>query len=245
MILSQQLNPGIKYEYLLPINFAASEEGTSDTDYSMEENLPLNTKLKAANRQYPDGNNTGKRKRKFTWKVIGFTECSKSCGGGIQHPIIRCAKGEDSNVRIYSRKKCAHLKHPTINESSVKCNIQPCPAFWKISEWSSCKCENSESSFKTREVKCVQELISGVVIQVNAGACSEERPIGTTACDCNRYQMKPVKVDSSKTYQNISIIQHQNTQNDQKIFVNRGNKLKPTKSKKAGVWLTSDWYVLN
>lgn len=230
-------------EYLLPINFvSASEEGSSDSDYSMEENLPLYTKLKAANRLSSE--NAAKKKRKFSWKVIGFSECSKSCGGGIQHPILRCIKGEDSNGKIYSRKKCANLKHPLVNDSLLKCNVQPCPAFWKISNWTNCKCDDLslENSNKSREVKCVQELISGVVIQVNAGACSEERPISKTFCECSRQYTKPHKFENSKQFHNDSIPHHQKTQNDQKIYINRNtSKVKPTKQKKIGVWLTSNW----
>lgn len=54
----------------------------SDTDYlsSGEENIPIISKLKAANsNNSPTGS---KRRRKLTWRVIGFTQCSKTCGGG-------------------------------------------------------------------------------------------------------------------------------------------------------------------
>lgn len=74
-VLSQQINPGIKYEYLLPTSLATSEEAT-DVDYfsSGEDNLPLNYKLKAANSQ-ANTTSTGRKKRKYLWKVIGFTPC--------------------------------------------------------------------------------------------------------------------------------------------------------------------------
>ncbi|XP_070496473.1 thrombospondin type-1 domain-containing protein 4 isoform X2 [Chironomus tepperi] len=235
LILSQQNNLGVKYEYLLPINFAISEE--SDSDYS-EENLAINSKLKAANRQ-TDLKVNVRKKRKFYWKVIGFTECNKSCGGGIQHPIIRCVRGDENNMKIYSKKKCTHLKTPLLSENLMKCNNHPCPAFWKISNWSNCKCEDfsKDKSVKSRDVKCVQELISGVVIQVNAGACSEERPQITAVCECKNFQGK---TESPKAIQNSSILQ-QNTQNDQNISSNRNNKIKIPKSKKSGMWLISDW----
>ncbi|CAG9799230.1 unnamed protein product [Chironomus riparius] len=234
LMLSQQKNTGVKYEYLLPINLAISEE--SDSDYS-EENLAMNSKLKAVNRQSNDLKVNTRKKRKFFWKIIGFTECNKSCGGGVQHPLIRCVKGDDNNLKIYSKKKCAHLKALTPNENSIKCNNHPCPAFWKISNWSNCKCEDFNKSVKSREVKCVQELISGVVIQVNAGACSEERPQSTLSCECKSFQGK---TENPKAIQNSSILQ-QNTQNDQNIINNRNNKLKMPKSKKSGMWLISDW----
>jgi hypothetical protein len=240
LILSQQKNLGVKYEYLLPINFALSEE--SDSDYS-EENLMMNTKLKAASRQSTDSRVSNQRKRKFFWKTIAYTECNKSCGGGIQYPIIRCVRGDEKNMKIYSKKKCAHLKNVTISENSIKCNNHPCPAFWKLSNWSNSKCEDFskislDKSLKSREVKCVQELISGVVIQVNAGACSDERPQSTASCECKNIQGK---IDNFKGIQNSSILQ-QNTQNDQHITNNRNNKIKNSKSKKSsGSWLVSDW----
>lgn len=87
-VLSQQTNPGIKYEYLLPTILASSDEAL-DTDYysSVEDNVPLMSKLKAAN--YPTNTSSPtsniRKRRKFSWKVVGFTACSKSCGGGKIH----------------------------------------------------------------------------------------------------------------------------------------------------------------
>lgn len=278
-VLSQQTNPGIKYEYLLPTSLATSEEG-SEVDYfsSGEDNLPLSNKLKAANSQTNTTSTTGRRKRKFAWKVIGkafncfsffngkislvnlysrnrdkctnflagrnwcffslsttgFTPCSKSCGGGAQQPIIRCARGGEP-TRAYSPKKCAQLKKPVVNETLMKCNSQPCPAFWKLTEWSSCQCgELEEKTNRSREVKCVQELISGVVIQVNSGACIEDRPISSTPCEC----IKPGKTSKIEIHKHNRLQSSQSTQNDQKLSKNR---TKQPKIKKSGSWLISEW----
>jgi thrombospondin type-1 domain-containing protein 4 len=231
-VLSQQVNPGIKYEYLLPTTLATSEEG-SEVDYfsSAEDNLPLNYKLKAANAQ-SNTTTTGRKKRKFSWKVIGFTPCSKSCGGGSQQPIIRCARGEPT--RAYSPKKCAHMKKPVVSEGLMKCNSQPCPAFWKLGDWSSCRCgEFDEKINQTREVKCVQELISGVVIQVNSGACINDRPTTLNPCEC----VKPTRTSKIEIYKHNR--QQSIIQNDQKT--NSKRVTKAPKSKKSGSWLTAEW----
>lgn len=52
---------------------------------------------------------------------------------GTQQPIIRCTRGE--NTKAYSPKKCAHLTKPSVNENLMKCNSQPCPAYWKLGKF--------------------------------------------------------------------------------------------------------------
>jgi thrombospondin type-1 domain-containing protein 4 len=225
----------------LPLSLASDESTEVDYVSSAEDSLTGNYKLKAANANNGNNststigaNNNNRKKRKYTWKLIGFTPCSKSCGGGTQQPIIRCVRGEP--IRAFSPKKCAHMKKPVVNENLMKCNSQPCPAFWRLGEWSGCKCgEFDEKTNQTREVKCVQELISGVVIQVNSGACIDDRPSSVMTCNCE----KPLKVSKhNRLHQPISIVNNQQ-QNDQKI--NSKNRTKSPKNKKAGSWLTSEW----
>lgn len=246
-VLSQQTNPGIKYEYLLPVTLATgSEEDNKDFDYftsGEDNNLPLNTKLKAANAQNNSTSNGGRKKRKFLWKVIGFTPCSKSCGGGSQQPIVRCVREQPQ--RLFAPKRCINLKQPVLNENLMKCNSQPCPAFWKITEWNSCNCgEYNEQSNQTREVKCVQELISGVVIQVNSGACIDDRPITVMQCDCAKPE-KNSKLETHKGKDRPKTVLQNHSLNEQK---NHGKNRTTTirrnehnKSKKGGSWLTSEW----
>lgn len=129
------------------------------------------------------------------------------------------------------------MKKPVVSEGLMKCNSQPCPAFWKLAEWSSCRCgEFDEKTNQTREVKCVQELISGVVIQVNSGACIDDRPISIAQCECVK-PTKPSKIEAHKHNRQQSILQ--NTQSDQKT--NAKNRTKPPKNKKSGSWLISEW----
>ena len=114
----------------------------------------------------------------------------------------------------------------------MKCNAQPCPAFWKVSEWSDCKCGSfDELENQTREVKCVQELISGVVIQVNAGACSG-RPETSLRCECLSFD----KTSMLEVYkQQKKPIKHRKS-------VKVDDKIKNIQDiKQMGTWLTSDW----
>lgn len=87
----------------------------------------------------------------------------------------------------------------------------------------------------------MQELISGVVIQVNSGAC-DEKPISMLPCECvirATTRAPSAKLDVYK--KNPSVLQNQNTQSDQKIHGKHNKPHKPVKHKKHGMWLTSEW----
>lgn len=116
-----------------------------------------------------------RRLRKFSWKVVKFAACSKTCGGGIQSPIIKCVR--EGSTKMSPPKKCVNLNKPVVNESQLKCNTQPCPAYWKTSEWTECNCgAEDESSIQTRDIRCVQELTQDRIIQVHDGACLADSP---------------------------------------------------------------------
>lgn len=261
-VLTQDTNPGIKYEYLLPINSihnggSSDESGSSDeldplaNDY-VEETESKHT-LKSAIITADTGANTvvnERRKKKFIWKVVGFNQCSKSCGGGTQAPVIRCVR--ESPTKYFAQKRCAHLPKPVLSENIMRCNTQPCPAFWKIEEWTPCNCgKSNEQEYQTRTVECVQELGSGTVIQVNNGACLEQLPASRNACKC---KSSNVKIDKQATGH------HKHRSNGDKNHKHRsgGGSFRPpvtiigdsvvakkshivVDSKKPGVWLTSDW----
>lgn len=219
MVFSRDVNPGIKYEYLLPIG-SDSEEN----EVSVESDL----NLKSGNKEVTPGRPL--RKRKFNWKVVGFSPCSKSCGGGTQTPVIRCVR--ENPTRYFSQRRCSHSEKPVLNENLLRCNTQPCPAYWRLEEWGECKCSLGEG-FREREIGCVQELASGIVIQVNNVACLEEEPQSKKPCDCpktgrrrnhHRHRMYNGRLQSPG---NLTMA------NNQRVIISDKDK--------AGVWLMSDW----
>ncbi|PSN29653.1 hypothetical protein C0J52_27825 [Blattella germanica] len=68
------------------------------------------------------------RKRKFVWKTTGYTECSKTCGGGTQQAIVRCIK--EHNQQFVLEKRCPLLEKPL--SPTIRCNVKPCPADWVV-----------------------------------------------------------------------------------------------------------------
>ncbi|XP_070854221.1 thrombospondin type-1 domain-containing protein 4 isoform X1 [Drosophila suzukii] len=190
-------NTGIKYEYMLPI-ISESEEN----EMSLESSDGL---LRSGIEDTSSSSSSRPgRKRIFNWKVIGFSACTKSCGGGTQAPIIRCIR--KNPLRYYSQRRCTHSVKPVLNENLLHCNTQPCPAYWRFEDWGECRCLAS-GGFRRREVSCVQELASGLVIHVDKAACLEDQPPTQKQCECpktrrrnlSRYRLQGGSESSNST----------------------------------------------
>ncbi|XP_051858406.1 thrombospondin type-1 domain-containing protein 4 isoform X1 [Drosophila albomicans] len=218
LVYSNLMNPGIKYEYLLPI-VSDSEEN----EMSLESSDGF---LKSGGGN-EDGSSSSsqRRKRKFNWKVVGFSSCTKSCGGGTQTPIVRCVR--ENPVRYWSQRRCSHSEKPVLNENLLHCNTQPCPAYWRMDDWGECRCQHGEA-VRRRDLNCVQELASGIVIHVDKAACMEEQPPSEKQCECPKGRRR-----NSGRYRMHS---HSDSINGTHVARSRTQK-------KLGdaVWLMSEW----
>lgn len=180
-----------------------------------------------------------KRKHAYVWRVVSFSSCSKPCGGGTLTPIIRCVR-ENNTAKFYAHKRCAHQAKPTLNENVLKCNTQPCPAYWKIDEWSACNCGlPNERDHQSREIKCVQELGSGIVIQIHEGACTEKKPETRQDCDCPKKQVGHYHNNHKRNHRERSHHPAAITLIGNSTIGKRVHKMH--ENKKAGVWLSSEW----
>lgn len=224
--MSQVHNPGIKYEYLIPVQptsmTASEEENANELGASAEVDRRSSEITTSRPVAVP-------KRRRFLWKIVGFSQCSKTCGGGTQTPIIKCVR--ESPQRIFNPKRCAHLKQPVLNESQMRCNNHPCPAYWKLSEWTDCRCgAYNEEEYKSREVKCVQELMSGIVIQVKHGACIDDEPPTRHKCEC------PVKGKRQRP----TIINRAHNDGSA-VSGGRNRKNKVQEVRKHGTWIMTPW----
>ncbi|XP_044316123.1 thrombospondin type-1 domain-containing protein 4 [Drosophila rhopaloa] len=211
-------NTGIKYEYMLPV-ISESEEN----EMSLESNDGL---LRSGIEDTSSSSSSrAGRKRIFNWKVIGFSSCTKSCGGGTQTPIIRCIR--KNPLRYYSQRRCMHSVKPVLNENLLHCNTQPCPAYWRLDEWGECRCLSS-GAFRRREVSCVQELASGLVIHVDKAACMEDQPPTQKQCECPRNRRRNLsryRLPGTLDYSNSTQVK----------------RSKIDGSEVNAIWLTSEW----
>ncbi|XP_017042914.1 thrombospondin type-1 domain-containing protein 4 isoform X2 [Drosophila ficusphila] len=207
-------NTGVKYEYMLPI-VSESEEN----EMSLESSDGL---LKSGLEDTSSSSSSSRRKRIFNWKVIGFSGCTKSCGGGTQTPIIRCIR--KNTVRHYSQRRCLHSVKPVLNENLLHCNTQPCPAYWRFDEWGECRCSNN-LAFRRREVSCVQELASGLVIHVDKAACMEDQPPTQKQCECPKNRRRNLARYRLPDYSNSTQVKRSNID---------GTEV-------TAIWLKSEW----
>jgi len=157
MLIYQQPNPGIKYQYQLPMVRAEHSAKESviapplvrhptPPNHIPEDHKPMENGVDArptSSPLFPYGNPASggggdmhayagdeavksrpKRKRKFAWKITGFTECSRSCGGGIQTAVIACVR--EHNQLTVSDRRCSAFEKPP--PQTVRCNLKPCVA---------------------------------------------------------------------------------------------------------------------
>ncbi|XP_056385973.1 ADAMTS-like protein 2 isoform X2 [Hyla sarda] len=91
------------------------------------------------------------------WESSGWSECSKSCGQGVQVRSVRCwkmlAPGLDSSV--YD-EQCESAQLPKPPQKKV-CKNKPCGPQWEFSDWSECSAACGTERVMTREVKCSAE----------------------------------------------------------------------------------------
>ncbi|MEE6495805.1 hypothetical protein FKM82_002151 [Ascaphus truei] len=88
------------------------------------------------------------------WESSGWSECSRSCGQGVQVRSVRCwkmlAPGLDSSV--YD-EQCEGTQLPRPPQKKV-CKNKPCGPQWELSEWSECTAACGSEGVMRREVKC-------------------------------------------------------------------------------------------
>ncbi|KAF0307829.1 Thrombospondin type-1 domain-containing protein 4 [Amphibalanus amphitrite] len=106
-----------------------------------------------------------RRRSRFQWVVPGYSECSKSCGGGTRVPEVVCVRRKKKQLAPDS--KCNPRRRPRTRP--VLCNTAPCPvrsvgtgdrwwsrtAVWRANEWSACS-SSCGAGHQTRTFLCVR-----------------------------------------------------------------------------------------
>ncbi|XP_054626711.1 A disintegrin and metalloproteinase with thrombospondin motifs 7 isoform X3 [Dunckerocampus dactyliophorus] len=117
----------------------------------------------------------------FFWKYGSWTECSVTCGAGVQRQIVHCVERTNG---IVDETFCDPLTRPDDNQTS--CNKDPCPAIWWVGEWHKCSASCGSSGMAKRTVLCIQAI-----------SVEEQQALQHSECE---HIPKPESVSSCNTH---------------------------------------------
>ncbi|XP_071167899.1 thrombospondin type-1 domain-containing protein 4-like isoform X2 [Mytilus edulis] len=101
----------------------------------------------------------------YNWRVIGYTDCNRTCGSGIQHPIVKCVRASKEVLETH----CRRLPRP--DENPRDCNTQGCPASWEASPWTSCS-TTCDDGMQIRNISCLKEVADSLFLESTLDECS-------------------------------------------------------------------------
>uniref|UniRef100_A0A8C8F6Y9 PLAC domain-containing protein n=1 Tax=Oncorhynchus tshawytscha TaxID=74940 RepID=A0A8C8F6Y9_ONCTS len=208
-VIYQQPNPGVSYEFILP-----SDNPPQHPDHRPGGEAPHRNTLygQSGNDHRGNPNQDGydpagggkytpqvpnnqvpavlppRRQREYNWKLSGATECSASCGRGSRYTIFRCVH-RLSHEQV-PENQCDSSTRPSSQEEP--CNLQSCPAFWDIGEWSECS-KTCGLGMQHRQVLC-RQVYANRTLNVHTSRCRHlEQPETTSTCQlkiCSEWQIQ-------------------------------------------------------
>uniref|UniRef100_A0A3B3DP07 Thrombospondin type 1 domain containing 4 n=1 Tax=Oryzias melastigma TaxID=30732 RepID=A0A3B3DP07_ORYME len=195
-IIFQQPNPGVHYEYILPSQKTTGPQKPNhrpDGKFCLEKVTFRKLNRGRSPSRLPDNQvpavQPPRRGREYNWKQTGATECSISCGKGKpQYSIFHCVN-RLNHVQV-SDSLCDSSSRPSPQEEA--CNLQPCPAFWDIGEWSECS-KTCGLGMQHRQVLC-RQVYANRTLNVHTSHCRHlERPETASSCQlkiCSEWQIR-------------------------------------------------------
>uniref|UniRef100_A0A8C3AT39 ADAM metallopeptidase with thrombospondin type 1 motif 7 n=1 Tax=Cyclopterus lumpus TaxID=8103 RepID=A0A8C3AT39_CYCLU len=115
----------------------------------------------------------------FFWKYGSWTECSVTCGTGVQRQIVHCV---EKTTGIVEEHFCDPLTRPDDNQTS--CSKAPCPAIWWVGEWHKCSASCGSSGLTKRAVLCTRAVSAVEQEALQPGECQHiPRPESLSSCN--------------------------------------------------------------
>ncbi|XP_061565851.1 ADAMTS-like protein 1 isoform X1 [Cololabis saira] len=121
------------------------------------------------------------------WEYEGFTECSESCGGGVQEAVVICLNKQTREPA--DQRLCVSSRRPP--QLLQDCKTQACPPRWETGPWSSCS-TTCGVGLMTRTVACSHRLFrdSNRTALLRDEDCQNPKPGPIQAC--NRFDCPPM-----------------------------------------------------
>ncbi|XP_022073679.2 A disintegrin and metalloproteinase with thrombospondin motifs 13 [Acanthochromis polyacanthus] len=112
------------------------------------------------------------------WDAGKFGPCSASCGGGERVRPVKCVQKQGSDVVTVPDSECPPDTAP---HTAEKCNLQHCPARWRVSEPGDCSAVCGPGEAK-RVVSCVRPE-NDQDVEVDQSLCSKQiKPLDSVPC---------------------------------------------------------------
>ncbi|KAK7101026.1 hypothetical protein V1264_023874 [Littorina saxatilis] len=203
MMLLQEENRGIQYQYNLPVNGSGSDHDISlytwrhapwspctkscSTGLSVSKAQCVNKSddsvvEDAYCRPQPRPSDHNKHCNLQScppeWSMGQWSECSQTCGEGVRTRHVVCTQVTNEGEVVQDDSQCRHGNKPTTHQD---CSLQRCPAVWHTFEWSLCapSCGPGE---KTRRVVCMTSDSNTYVDDALCQETKEVKPATRQSC---------------------------------------------------------------
>ncbi|XP_053558618.1 ADAMTS-like protein 1 [Bombina bombina] len=122
----------------------------------------------------------------YDWEYEGFSECSESCGGGVQEAVVICLN-KQTRTTVGESMCVVSSRPPPLLKT---CNMEACPPRWEIGNWSSCSL-TCGVGLQTRDVFCSHLLSreTNETVVLADSFCRQPKP--TLVQACNRFDCPP------------------------------------------------------
>ncbi|XP_016140037.1 A disintegrin and metalloproteinase with thrombospondin motifs 7 [Sinocyclocheilus grahami] len=97
--------------------------------------------------------NNGTAVSYFQWIYGAWTECSATCGTGVQRQVVHCVERTSG---IVEEHYCDPSTRP--DDKQTNCNQGACPAIWWVGEWQKCSSSCGDTGLSKRTVLCIRSL---------------------------------------------------------------------------------------
>ncbi|XP_012140614.1 A disintegrin and metalloproteinase with thrombospondin motifs 7 isoform X2 [Megachile rotundata] len=116
---------------------------------------------------------------KYIWDFTEWSECTAKCGGGTMVSEPACIEENSGKV---TPSFCKDIPRP--DPKSRICNAEPCPAKWRVSQWSKCSACDGKKGTRHRKVQCVKPAARAGEddVQANFNACKGRVPKQQEEC---------------------------------------------------------------
>ncbi|XP_018422895.1 PREDICTED: A disintegrin and metalloproteinase with thrombospondin motifs 7-like [Nanorana parkeri] len=89
----------------------------------------------------------------FSWRYGAWSECSATCGTGVQRQLVHCV---EKVAGLVEERYCDSLTRP--DDIQRSCNEEPCPPRWWVGEWQQCSITCGSGGVQKRTVLCIQRV---------------------------------------------------------------------------------------